>query len=106
MTTVVLKSENVLLADMRRRFARCLEISRRKNADYAGDEDPFACFRLAAMVGVDPARAILVRVTDKLARISRLLDHEAAVSDEPIRDSIDDAVNYLALLGAFIESER
>jgi len=95
-----------LLDNMSDRFARCLEISQRKNADYAGDADPFANFRMSSMVGVDPRRAILVRITDKLSRISRLLDHEPAVADEPIQDSIDDAVNYLAILGALIDSER
>jgi len=103
MTTVVLKSENVLLADMRQRFARCLEIARAKNADYAGGDDPFANFRMASMVGVDPARAILVRVTDKLARMSRLLDRQPAVAAESVEDSIDDAINYLAILGALFQ---
>jgi len=94
-----------LRANMSERFARCLEISQRKNADYAGDADPFANFRMASMVGVDPRRAILVRITDKLARISRLLEHEAAVADESLQDSVDDAINYLALLGALLDSE-
>jgi hypothetical protein len=91
---------------MRRRFLRCIATASKKNRDYAGDADPFSNFRMSAMVGVDPKRAILVRITDKLSRISRLLDHEAAVADESIQDSIDDAVNYLAILGALIESKR
>ena len=99
-------TKDELRANMSDRFARCLEISQRKNADYAGDGDPFRTFRMSTMVGVDPRRAILVRITDKLSRISRLLDHEAAVVDESLQDSIDDAINYLALLGALLDSER
>ena len=95
-----------MLDDMRLRFLRCIATAGRKNQDYAGDGDPFANFRMSTMVGVDPRRAILVRITDKLSRISRLLDHEAAVADESLQDSIDDAVNYLAILGALIDSER
>jgi len=95
-----------MLDSMRLRFLRCIATASKKNRDYASDADPFGNFRMATMVGVDPRRAILVRITDKLARISQLLEHEAAVADESIRDSIEDAINYLAILGAWLESER
>ena len=95
-----------MLDDMRLRFLRCIATAQRKNRDYAGDTDPFANFRLAGTIGVDPRRGILVRITDKLARISQLLDRPPAVADESIQDTIDDAINYLAILGAFVESEE
>jgi hypothetical protein len=95
-----------MLDHMRRRFLRCIATAAKKNRDYAGDADPFANFRLAGAIGVDPRRGILVRITDKLSRISQLLDREAAVEDESLQDTIDDAVNYLAILGALIDSER
>lgn len=84
-------------------YANCLATSRRKNADYAGDEDPFKNFRMSTQVGVDPARAILVRISDKISRISNLLDREAKVEDEKLEDTLLDAINYLAILKAFIK---
>jgi hypothetical protein len=86
-------------------FATCLAISRKKNADYSGDSDPFKNFRMSEQVGVDPARAILVRISDKLSRISNLLDREAKVEDERLEDTILDAINYLAILKAFIKNK-
>ena len=47
-----------------------------KNKDYAENDSPFKNFRMSEQVGVDPARAILVRISDKLSRISNLLDRE------------------------------
>jgi len=88
---------------MDERFARCLGIARRKNADYTGGGDPFKNFRLAESVGVPVARGILVRITDKVARISTLLDQPPAVADEALTDTIDDAINYLAILGAWLD---
>jgi len=89
--------------DLNATFATCLEISHKKNADYAGDADPFKNFRMSEQVGVDPARAILVRISDKLSRISNLLDREAKVEDERLEDSCIDAINYFAILKAFIK---
>jgi len=92
-----------LQAAMAARFARCLTIAEKKNADYTGGGDPYRNFRHAALVGVPIARGILVRITDKLARISALLDRPPAVADEALTDSIDDAINYLAILGAWLD---
>lgn len=89
--------------DLNATFAACLEISHKKNADYAGDADPFKNFRMSEQVGVDPARAILVRISDKLSRISNLLDREAEVKDERLEDTICDMINYLAILKAYIK---
>ncbi len=102
-------ADNELLTAMAVRFSRCLAIARAKNADYAGDADPWANFRRSELVGVPVARGILVRLTDKLARISNLLDREPEVADERLTDTIDDAISYLAILGAWldtVQSER
>lgn len=91
-----------LVGSLTERFGRCVGIAAVKNQDYATSSDPFANFRRSEMVGVDPGRAILVRITDKLCRISNLLEAEGAVKDESVSDSIDDAINYLAILGAWL----
>lgn len=96
---------NPLHNHMKDTFDLCLAISIQKNADYAGDEDPLANFRACQSFGVPMVRGIMVRLSDKMARIGNLLDKEASVKDEKIADSIDDAINYLAILKYALETE-
>jgi hypothetical protein len=95
---------------MRATFAKCLEISKAKNADYAGSSDPFANFRQVKHLGLcSVSTGILVRLSDKFTRISNLLAGDGRspeVKDESIDDTIDDAINYLAILKAWREDER
>ena len=86
-------------------YAHGMDVMRAKNADYADKEDPFKNFRASELVGVDPARAILVRITDKLARVSNLLDNEAMVDDEKIEDTLLDMANYINILHAYLQQE-
>lgn len=92
-----------LLKSLQSTYSECVEISRKKNADYADSDDAFKNFYASKMVGVTPPRAILVRITDKLTRIANLLEKEPEVVDEKINDTILDAINYLAILKAYIE---
>jgi len=80
----------------------------KKNSDYATGEDPFKNFKMASLIGITPERAILVRVSDKLARISNLMNpgKKAQVSDEAIEDTVLDMINYLAILRAFLQDEK
>lgn len=90
-------------------YAKCVETSRKKNADYAGDSDPFANFRLVEMLGICSVETgILVRMTDKMARITNLLKdgRKAQVKDESVDDTLEDLINYTAILAAFRESQR
>lgn len=98
---------NHLHEHMEKTFKKCLSISKKKNADYTGATesagDPFANFRRSEVVGVEVEQGILVRLMDKVSRISNLLEAEAQVEDEKIQDTIEDAINYLAILLAYIE---
>ena len=94
-------------------FAACLALSKRKNADYAGATDPFANFRQVSNLNLcSVATGILVRLSDKFTRISNLLSgadgprRDPAVTDESVVDTIRDAINYLAILGAWLDEER
>jgi len=87
-------------------FKNCLQLVKTKNKDYGATEDALANFRKSVNVGVAPERAILVRLSDKISRISTLLANEAEVSDETIDDTIHDAINYLAILRVIIWNER
>lgn len=90
-------------------FGDCIETAKKKNQDYAGDADPFANFSKVETFGICSVETgILVRITDKMARISNLLssDKDPAVIDESIDDTIMDAINYFAILKAYRESQQ
>jgi hypothetical protein len=94
---------NPLLQDMAKTFERCLLTAIAKNNDYGGsNNDPFANFRNSTIAGVSVEKGILVRLMDKMSRVSTLLDKEAMVKDEAITDTIEDAINYLAIMKAYI----
>jgi len=94
---------NPLLMSMGETFERCYLTAIAKNNDYGGsNSDPFANFRNSTIAGVSVEKGILVRLMDKMSRISTLLDKEAMVKDESITDTIEDAINYLAIMKAYI----
>lgn len=86
-------------------YAECVRIIEVKNHDYAGDE-AFANFRFAKLVGVEEARGILVRMTDKIARVSNLLGKDPAVVGESVADTLNDLCNYAQILRVFLEDSR
>lgn len=78
-----------------------LEILKAKNADYAGENtiDPLHNFKAGSAVSkVSVEKGILVRLMDKIGRISTLLEQKNNVKDETIDDTIKDAINYLGIL--------
>lgn len=98
---------NVLLTDMQETFDKCIATAKKKNNDYAGENtlDPYKNFRGSEFVGVPPDRAILVRLMDKIARVSNLLEQENAVKDESIHDTLEDAINYIAILKSYLKNK-
>jgi hypothetical protein len=84
-------------------YVRNVEISKAKNSDYAGGSDPFKNFRAAEFYGVPVERALLIRMSDKMSRISNLLDREAAVTDESLGDTCSDLANYAMILRMWLE---
>lgn len=89
-----------LAEHMAHTFEECLDLSKRKNADYAGEDDPFANFRATEVVGVSLQRGILVRMMDKIKRASNLLDRPPQVASESLNDTLLDIINYAAILRA------
>lgn len=87
-------------------FQKGLALIDKKNADYAGEDDPFANFNNASIAHVSVPQAILVRISDKMSRIGNLLVRPAVVLDESLEDTIIDAINYLAILLAWLESQK
>ena len=98
-----MSSRSQLVDSVDKTFTECLEILKIKNHDYAGEEDSYKNFRFAELVGLSVERAILVRMSDKLARISNCLDKDVKVKDETVSDTLSDLINYTAILKAYLE---
>jgi len=88
-------------------FSQALEVMKKKNADYAGDARSMKNFEISAMVAnVKMSQGILTRMTDKITRIGNLLIREAEVKDETILDTIQDLINYAAILHYAVQIEK
>lgn len=97
------------LKRLEQEYNKCVEISRAKNKDYAGDKDPFKNFKLVEFLtngSVTAEMGIIVRMSDKLQRITNLLTTEAQVKDESIGDTLSDLANYSMILKLLIESRN
>ena len=90
------------------RFASCIEIIRRKNADYSQNEqkqDRIAAFkRIARDIDVPVRKAWAVFAQKHWGAIMRYVK-DGLVESEPIRGRIDDMINYLVLLSSIIDWE-
>lgn len=89
-------------------YKKCVNVAKKKNADYSGSNaDAFRNFDAVEFFGItDSKTGIMVRLTDKFTRISNLLKKDAKVVEESLQDSIEDAINYLAILHAKLEAEK
>lgn len=84
-----------------------IRMTKAKNTDYAESSDAFANFRMIEQLTqgrISIADGIVVRMTDKLKRISSLLSCEAAVS-EKIEDTILDMAVYSLILLIWLEQK-
>ena len=87
-------------------YAENIEISRRKNKDYATGVDAFKNFRGCEAFGITVEQGIMVRMSDKFARIGNLLTQKAEVKDESISDTLSDLANYAMILKVYIDSKK
>lgn len=94
------------LATLQSNYDNGMKLIKAKNHDYAKGSDPFSNFRMSELIGVPVHQAILMRMCDKMARISNLWGKEAQVSDESIEDSILDLCNYGNILLAYRKDSR
>ena len=81
-----------------------------KNRDYAGSDgnEPFANFTRVESMGIcDTEQGFLVRVTDKLSRLSSFVHAgKMHVEDESFYDTIVDVINYMVLLSAYVSDKK
>jgi hypothetical protein len=94
------------LAALVRGYSNNVEISRNKNSDYATNDDAFKNFRGCEAFGITVEQGILVRMSDKFARIANLLTKEAQVKDERIADTLSDLANYAMILKVYIDNKK
>lgn len=82
------------------------ELMSLKNRDYAGNggTEPFANFTRVESMGVcSTEQGFMVRLTDKMSRISSFLNSgKLHVDNESFHDTIVDVINYMVLLSAYI----
>jgi len=87
-----------------------LNLMLQKNHDYAGKSgnEPFANFTRAEAMGITTTeKAMLVRMLDKISRLSSFCDSgEFKVADEKLEDTIKDVINYSILLYAYVNSKK
>ena len=101
------KYNNILLSDMHVTFTECMRTAEAKNHDYgAGELNPYANFENSKVAGVPVERGILVRMMDKVSRISTLLDKDPKVAEESIDDTLMDLINYTAILKSYLKNNR
>jgi hypothetical protein len=82
------------------------EMHRRKSADYGSETDPLANIRNgAAFVGIEPWRAAMVRLSDKVTRIATY-NRTGSLQYEGVVDSLLDLASYSLLALLLYEEER
>lgn len=95
-----------LLSHIDNLFSECLELVKRKSADYASDADALSNFHYTAeLSGVTPPEQMLVFIAMKISRLKELISNEKTPNNESISDSIKDCINYLALLDVALFEE-
>ena len=87
-------------------YIEALDLVKKKNNDYATKSDPFKNFKNSLLIGVPIEKGIMVRILDKITRISHLLEKEPDVVEESIRDSILDCCNYLCILQTYLSQQK
>ena len=94
---------NYLIESIKKTFEECIKIAEDKNKDYSSTENPFSNIETCKVYGINPEHGLLIRMMDKFSRLNNLIVNkkEASVKDESIEDTIDDMINYLAILKAY-----
>ncbi len=97
---------NDFIKALKKNFEDGLELMCKKNADYANDVDSFANFKRSELVKVPVERGVLVRIMDKVSRISNLIDAPPEVKDESIEQTLLDTMNYFNILLTYIQQKK
>ena len=85
------------------------QLMEKKNHDYAGQggDEPFANFTRTEAMGVcTTEQGFLVRVVDKVSRMSTFTNAgKLEVENETVEDAIVDIINYMVLFSAYLKDK-
>lgn len=81
------------------------DLHARKNHDYAKSDEPLSNFTRSRALGVEPWRAVLIRMSDKWSRIEQLSGAKVP-KNESMRDSLIDLAAYSLLSILLYEDEH
>jgi len=90
-----------MIPGVKETFTKLIKLHEKKNADYAGEQGAFFNFEFSRDFAKlfkrsrDKVYAILIGI--KLARFVVLLNKGGAAKNEPVEDSFDDCITYLAI---------
>lgn len=103
-----MKSKREILFDLQdEMFAKCKEIIRVKNSDYANGDDPYVNFRSSEIFGVSPVTGIMLRAMDKFQRVATFdKNGKLSVKDESVLDALMDILNYVILIAGYINDKQ
>lgn len=97
----------VFIESIEKFYASSVSLIQKKNADYAGTEDPFKNFRMAELLGLTVEEGIILRMLDKMSRLANTHKTEGVqVSSETVDDTIRDLAGYAAILHAYREIQK
>lgn len=97
------------LEKLREEFDQCVQLSKKKNSDYANPDDAFANFRLVEIVTngkLTTDYVILCRFIEKMQRATNLMFRPGMVADEPITDTLRDIAILSIILKIFLEEKK
>jgi hypothetical protein len=104
MTKKELLENHITLCDAAR------TLMEKKNTDYAGRSgtEPFANFTRVESMGIcSTERGMLVRLTDKMSRLSSFVEAgKMEVANESFEDTVVDVINYMVLLHSYIKDKN
>lgn len=89
---------------------KSLEIHKKKNSDYASEENKFENFERSALIAswfnkpID--KVFITLITTKLTRLATLLNKSTQPNNESTEDSFLDLVTYCGLWGAEYEQNK
>lgn len=79
----------------------------KKNRDYNAGDDPLGNFKMAALAGIPPWKGIVIRLSDKMARLLSFAKRESfEVKDESVIDTLRDMAVYSILAIILYEEEE
>lgn len=80
---------------------RALSVLLAKRKAYSGSKDPVANLRVSKIFDVDPVKGTLIRLTDKLQRISRYSE-QGAVGESIWENDLPDVINYISIAAVLL----